>query len=177
MKSFIVQKLLSLVTVISEARTPLTFSELVAQTGLNKSTLHRLLSIAADEQLVQHVKESKVYLLGPKVFDLVRNAYAGYDIQAVALDEMMRLHGLFEGNLTLGVQNGTDVVYLRLIEAKGSLGGIQRPGMLEPVHCSASGKALMAYLPPAVRDGITRYRGIVSVFLDPLDWSVAKQRE
>ncbi|WP_299139368.1 IclR family transcriptional regulator [uncultured Tateyamaria sp.] len=154
MTSSIVQKLMSLVTVISEARTPLTFSELVEQTGLNKSTLHRLLSIAADEQLVQHVKGSKVYLLGPKVFDLVRNAYSGYDIQAVALDEMMRLHAQFDGNVTLGVPNGTDVVYLRLIEAKGSLGGIQRPGMREPVHCSASGKALMAYLPPAVCDAM-----------------------
>ncbi|WP_299615979.1 IclR family transcriptional regulator [uncultured Tateyamaria sp.] len=152
MQSSIVHKLLSLVTAISEARTPLTFSELAEQTGLNKSTLHRLLSIAAEEQLVQHIKASKVYLLGPKVFDLVRNAYAGYDLQAVALDEMMRLHTLFDGNVTLGVPNGTDVVYLRLIEAKGSLGGIQRPGMREPVHCSASGKALMAFLPAPMID-------------------------
>ena len=156
MQSSNVQKLMSLVTVSSEARAPMTFSELVNQTGLNKSSLHRLLSIATQEQLVQHVKGSKVYLLGPKVFDLVRNAYAGYDIQAVALDEMMRLHGLFDGNVTLGVPNGTDVVYLRLIEAKGALGGILRPGLREPVHCSASGMTLMSVLPRAVADAVLR---------------------
>lgn len=150
MQSSIIHKLMSLVTVISETHTPLTFSELVTQTGLNKSTLHRLLAIAIEEELVQHDKGSKVYLLGSKVFDLVRNAYSGYDIQAIALDEMIRLHGMFNENVTLGVPSGTDVIYLRMLEAKGSMGGIQRPGMREPVHCSASGKVLMAFLPDAI---------------------------
>ncbi len=152
MQSSIVQKLMSVVTVISAAHKPLTFSELVRETGLNKSTLHRLISIGMSEDLIQYDKSSKVYLLGPKVFDLVRNAYTGYDIQTVALDEMMRLYGLFDANVTLGVPSGTDVVYLRLIEAKGSVGNFQRPGMREPVHCSASGKALLAFLPEAVID-------------------------
>lgn len=148
MQSSIVAKILALVTLISETRTPQTFSELVVNSGLNKSTLHRLLAICAEEKLVQFDKTRKVYLLGPKVFDLVRYAYSGYDIQAVALGEMMRLHALFDGNVTIGVPSDLEVVYLRIIEARKSLGSIQRPGMREPVHCSASGKALLAYLPP-----------------------------
>lgn len=150
MQSSIVAKILSLVTLISETRTPLTFSELVEESGLNKSTLHRLLAICTEENLVQFDKSRKVYLLGPKVFDLVRNAYSGYDIQAVALGEMMRLHALFDGNVTIGVPSDTEVVYLRILEAKKSMGSIQRPGMREPMHCSASGKALMAYLPDEI---------------------------
>lgn len=150
MQSSIVSKILALVSIISEAPTPLHFSELVVKSGFNKSTLHRLLAICIEENLVQFEKERKVYLLGSKVFDLVRTAYQGYDIQAIALSEMTRLHSVLEGTVTVGVPSGMDVVYLRILEARTSLGGYQRPGMREPVHCSASGKALLAFLPDEI---------------------------
>jgi len=130
----------------------MTFSELVAKSGMNKSTIHRLLAVCAEEQLVQFDAQGKTYLLGPKVFDLIRSAYGGYDIQAIALDEMVRLHGQFDANVTLGVPSGMDVVYLRILESSSALGSIQRPGMREQVHCSASGKALLAFLPDAIID-------------------------
>lgn len=150
MQSSIVAKLLSLLTMISETHRPLTFSEIVALSGMNKSTIHRLLAIGIEENLLQFDKHRKVYLLGSKVFDLVRGAYHGYDIQAVALDEMLRLHARVDANVTIGVLSGLDVAYLRILEAKVSHGAMQRPGMREPVHCSASGKALLAFLPDSI---------------------------
>ncbi len=152
MQSSIITKLLRLLTIISETRKPLTFSELVSASGMNKSTIHRLLSIATEERLVQFDASRKTYLMGSKVFDLVRGAYGGYDIQAIALDEMMALHATVDANVTIGIPSGMDVVYLRILESDLSLGGLQRPGMREPVHCSASGKALMAFLPDAMID-------------------------
>ena len=125
----------------------MTFSDLVKTSGFNKSTMHRVLSICIEERLVQFDADQKIYLLGPKVFNLVRGAFAGYDIQSVALGEMTRLHGLFDANITLGVPNGMDVVYLRVLESRSTFGSSQRPGMRERVHCSASGKALLAFLP------------------------------
>lgn len=152
MKSSILSKVLSLLTIISVSRKPMTFSDLVTASGMNKSTIHRLLAICVEEKLVQVDRQRKVYLLGPKVFDLVRNAHSGYDIQAVALDEMLRLHGLFGGNVTIGVPSGHEVVYLRLLESNTTTGPTQRQGMREPFHCSASGKALLAFLPDKVID-------------------------
>jgi len=96
MQSSIVSKITKLLTHVSEASSPMNFSDLVATTGFNKSTLHRLLSICMEEKLIQFDPDQKVYLLGPKVFNLVRAAFSGYDIQAVALGEMTRLHRLFE---------------------------------------------------------------------------------
>lgn len=152
MQSSIVSKLFLLLTIISETRKPMTFSELVAKSGINKSTIHRILSICMEEQLVQFDSQRKTYLLGSKVFNLVRNAYSGYDIQAVSLDEMVRLHELFGENVTIGILSGMEVVYLRMLEADFSWGSMQQPGMREPVHCSASGKALLAFLPEKVID-------------------------
>lgn len=145
MKSSIVEKLLTILTLVSESKRPQTFSELVAASGLHKSTMHRLLALGLEYGVLQYDEQSKTYLLGPKLFDLVKNAYQGYDIQIMALDEMMRLHKLVRQNVTIGVPVGSDTVYLRLLEAPNSMGPIPQPGMREPFHCSASGKALMAF--------------------------------
>ncbi|MGQ7846874.1 IclR family transcriptional regulator [Granulosicoccus sp. 3-233] len=147
MKSSIVEKLLHVLTLVSESKKPRTFSELVADSGLHKSTLHRLLALGLQYGVLQYDEKGKTYLLGPKLFDLVKNAYQGYDIQILALNEMMRLHKLVRQNVTIGVPVGSDTVYLRILEAPQSIGPIPQPGMREPFHCSASGKALMAFRP------------------------------
>lgn len=158
MQSSIVTKLLSLLTVISESQRPLTFSEIVEKAGLNKSTIHRLLSIGVEERILRFDSQKKVYLLGTRVFDLVRGAYNGYDIQAIAIDEMARLFEMFDVNVTIGVPGGHEVIYLRVLESPQSMGGVQRPGMRDPIHCSASGKALMAYYPePALASLLEGY--------------------
>lgn len=150
MQSSIVQKVLVLLTAISEAQKPMTFSDIVRKCRLNKSTVHRVLAICAEEKMVRYDEQRKVYFLGSRIFDLVKNAYSGFDIQAIALDEMIRLYERYSVNVTLGLPSGTEVVYLRILEAPHSLGGAQRPGMREPMHCSASGKALLAFLPEKV---------------------------
>ncbi len=147
MQSSIVEKLLQILSLVSEANKPLKFAELVSASGMNKSTMHRLLSLAQQNELVQFDKGTKSYLLGSKIFDWVRNAYQGYDIQTIALNEMMRLHRLVGENVTIGVPVGNETVYLRVLEARESLGSIAHPGMREPFHCSASGKALLAFRP------------------------------
>ncbi len=152
MQSSIIAKILTLLTIISQSRRPMTFTELVHASGMNKSTIHRLLSICLTENLVQQDGQRKVYMLGPKVFDLVRDADDRFDLQALALDEMLRLYSLFGGNVTLGVPSGLEVVYLRMLEAKPVASPAPKPGMREPIHCSASGKALTAFLPDKIID-------------------------
>ena len=149
MQSSILEKTLTILSVVSETKKPHTFSELVMATGLNKSTLHRLLALSIGNQLLQFDDQRKTYLLGPKIFDLVSNAHRGYDIQAIALDEMIRLNKLTRENVTIGVPVGSEVVYLRVVEALNSNGSVSMPGNREQFHCSASGKALTAFLPDA----------------------------
>ncbi len=147
MSSSIIQKFLTVLDVVSSAQAPLTFSEIVERTGLNKSTIHRLLAIGVEEGMVRHDAQQKTYFLGNRAYDLVRHAYHGYDIQQIALDEMVQLHARYDANVTIGVPSGLEVSYLRILESRRAMGGVQRPGTRDPIHCSASGKALLAYLP------------------------------
>lgn len=154
MSSSIVHKFLIVLDVISSAQTPLTFSEVVERTGLNKSTIHRLLTIGTQEQMVRHDPQRKTYFLGNRAYDHVRHAYHGYDIQQIALDEMVQLHTRHDANVTIGVPSGLEVSYLRILESRRAMGGVQRPGTRDPIHCSASGKALLAYLPDSTLDSM-----------------------
>jgi len=147
MQSSILEKILGILTVVSEAKKPHTFSELLTATGLNKSTLHRLLALSIQNQLLQFDAQRKAYLLGPKLFNLVSSAHRGYDIQVIALDEMIRLNKLTRENVTIGVPVGSEVVYLRVMEALHATRSVSQPGLREQFHCSASGKALTAFIP------------------------------
>lgn len=150
MHSSIIHKAIGLLSVIGDNKRPMTFTDIVIATTYNKSTTHRLLSILSHENLIQFDESTKTYFLGSKLFDLVRNAHSGYDIQAVSLDEMIRLHKLTSLNIALGVLEVDEVVYIRLLEAKQSWGNMTRPMMRESLHYSASGKALTAYLDKSV---------------------------
>mgnify|MGYP000235824776 CR=1 FL=1 len=147
-----ISKAINLLALIGKAKCPMTFSDLVKQSELSKSTVHRILKNLMDEQMVQHHKPMKVYLLGPKAFEILKQAYGGYDLQALAVDGMMGLQKETGRNVSISVVEGDYSVVLRAFDSSDSFGGHSRPGLREPLHVCAAGKALVAYLPPALFD-------------------------
>lgn len=143
-----ISKAIKLLTLIGQAKRPMTFSELAAQSGLIKSTVHRILNILVDEGMVQYHAQMKVYLLGRKAFDILKQSYGGYDLQSLSVDGMMALQKTTGRNVSINVADGDHVVVLRAFDASDDFGGHTRPGMREPLHVCAAGKALVAYLPP-----------------------------
>jgi DNA-binding IclR family transcriptional regulator len=72
------------------------------------------------------------------------------------MDEMLRLFDLDDVNVTINVASGLEVSYLRVLESRHSMGGAQRPGMRDPIHCSASGKVLMAFHPEKLLESMLK---------------------
>lgn len=147
MQNSMISKAINLLSLIGQAKRPLTFSELVAQSELSKSTVHRILAILMDEGMVQHHAQMKVYLLGRKAFDMMKQAYGGYDLQSLAVDGMMALQKETGRNVSIAVVDGDYAVVLRAFDASDHFGGYSRPGLREPLHVCAAGKALVAFLP------------------------------
>ncbi|MEP3329800.1 IclR family transcriptional regulator [Sedimentitalea sp.] len=148
MQVSMISKALSLLSLIGQANQPLTFSELVTQSDLSKSTVHRILGILMDEEMVQCHSRMKCYLLGQRAFDILRQAYGGYDLQSLAVDGMMQLQKDTGHNTSIAVIDGDFAVVLRAFDANKSFGGYNRPGLREPLHVCAAGKALVAHMPP-----------------------------
>lgn len=149
-QSSIVSKSVAVLDVLGNANGPQTFTEIVKTSALNKSTVHRLLSILTAEGLAYYDEGTKTYTLGHKLLHLARKAWRGFDIQVIALNEMLRLHEIVRENVAIGVLQGSDVVHLRMVESQYHWGIIHPPVMREPAHSTATGKAIVAFLPPQI---------------------------
>ena len=147
-----ISKAIKLLSIIGKTKRPMTFSDLVNDSELSKSTVHRILKNLIEEQMIQFHQPLKVYLLGPKAFDMMKQAYGGYDLQALAIDGMMELQKTTGRNISLSVVEGDFAVVLRTFDNGNSFGGLSRPGLREPLHVCAAGKALVAYLPEPLFD-------------------------
>lgn len=154
MGSSIIDKTVLLLEVLGEASRPQSFSELVEASGLNKSSVHRLLANLLEHGFVQYDERSRAYALGPKLLGLARKARWGYDLQAVAFEEMHRLYGQVRESVTLGILQYRTVAYIRTIEAHHDWSIVQSQELREPFHSTATGKALVAFLPAKLREAL-----------------------
>ncbi len=180
--SSIIDKSVALMEVLGDASRPLGFTALVNASGLNKSSVHRLLTILIDHRLVQYDERGKTYMLGPKLLQLAKKARAGYDLQSVAYDEMQELFQSYGENVTLGVLKGSSVAYIRTIEAYHDWSILQAPGLREPFHSTATGKVLVAFLSAKARTTLlddytfTRYTERTIVTRDDFEQELASVR-
>ena len=65
---------LDLIERLATAENGMTISELVAETGLPKSTIHRILATFADRHYVEKNEETSVYSLGYKLASSQRSS-------------------------------------------------------------------------------------------------------
>ena len=151
-QSSIITKSIELLDLLGDVSRPQTFTEIVRRSEFNKSTVHRLLSILISEQLVTYNESNKTYMLGNKLLRLARKAWRGFDIQTIALDEMLRLNQLCSENVSIGLLLGNEVLHLRMIESELHWGIVHPPVFNEPAHTTATGKAIAAYFPPPTLD-------------------------
>jgi DNA-binding IclR family transcriptional regulator len=124
----------------------LTLAQIVRRTGLPRSSAHRML-----ERLVQlrwRRRSGRDYELGMRLVELGSLAvHQDRLVRAAAplLGELHRATGLV---VHLAILDGPDVVYLDKIGAPMSAGRAGLPtrvGGRQPAHCTAVGKAILAY--------------------------------
>jgi DNA-binding IclR family transcriptional regulator len=134
---------ISLVLDAFEGPGRLTLAQIVRRTGLPRSSAHRML-----ERLVQLRwlrRSGRDYELGMRLVELGSLAvHQDRLVRAAAplLGELHRATGLV---VHLAVLDGPDVVYLEKIGDR-PLGAIPtRVGGRQPAHCTAVGKAMLAY--------------------------------
>ncbi len=125
--------------------------DLSRHVGIAKSTAHRLLSTLEYRGFVVRCPEDGRYIPGPKVSGVI-DARAAPRLRSV-LEELALQSG---ESVNLGVLHGTEIVYVERVESRHALRWGLTVGSRVPVHCSGMGKAILAELPPAVRQDVLR---------------------
>ncbi|WP_142850813.1 IclR family transcriptional regulator [Telmatospirillum sp. J64-1] len=130
---------------IADAEKPPRFVDLVAQSGLPKSTLHRLLQTLMDHGLVQLNQETHTYSVGLRTLDVARRFWEGMDLRQIAAAEIAHLAEVTGETVHLGVRDGTEVVYIDKVDSQESIRMFSRIGRRGPLHCTGVGKVLLAF--------------------------------
>jgi sugar lactone lactonase YvrE/DNA-binding IclR family transcriptional regulator len=144
----VLEKTMYLLNIVSLAPAPMTFTQLLKACGLPKGTLHRILTTLQREGLLRHDAYSKTFRLGLRFLELAHEVWSDFDLRVAAQDELVRLRDLVGESVHLAVLDGDSVVVIASEDAR-QVGRISLGvGMRLPLHASAAGKAIAAYLDP-----------------------------
>jgi DNA-binding IclR family transcriptional regulator len=131
----------------------LTAQQLSQRTGLNRSTVYRLLSALEHEGLVAAGADGR-YRLGPDTAILGTLALRQIDLRALAQPFMRGLAERSGETIDLEILHGTSVMIIEEIAGDHLLNASSNIGTLYPAHCTATGKLLLAALPAAALEPI-----------------------
>lgn len=127
------------------ARDGLPIHMLSEQTGLHKSTVHRLLSSMAARGYVCKDEYSGRYRMTTKLYALSGQVVDHLDLVQIARHPMEDLCRTVHETIHLVIPEGTDIVYVHKVEAdQGAIRMFSRIGMRRPMYCTGVGKAMMA---------------------------------
>lgn len=131
-----------------------TLADLASETGVPKSTLFRILSTLEDRDCVTHNSDNKEYGLGLKLRELGSAFIEKTALDTAAVPYMRDLAERCEASIFLAVLERAEVVYIRRMENPDSVMMVRKLGHRAPVHCTATGGAMLAFLPAGQREEI-----------------------
>lgn len=133
------------------------------QTGLHKSTVHRLLASMVTRGYVSKDEYSGKYHITTKLYALSGRVVENLDLVQVSRHPMEELCCTTHETIHLVVPEGTDIVYVHKVESEqGAIRMFSRIGMRRPMYCTGVGKAMMACMPDAQVDRIWETSNIQS---------------
>ncbi|MBZ6077211.1 SMP-30/gluconolactonase/LRE family protein [Microvirga puerhi] len=142
---------LYLLDVIGEHPTPPRFKDLQAATNLSKGTLARMLNTLVLFRLVRHEESDNTYRLGHRLFELAHRVWESFDLRGAAAPVIERLADETRETVALCSVDGHEVLYIDQKSRGGAFGFRIEIGRRAPLHCTAGGKALLAFASPHER--------------------------
>ena len=139
-----------LLEALARARGGARLSDLAAETGLQKSTAHRILGTLCALGYAEQDDASR-YRASLKVWELGAGVVAELPIRRAASGYLQGLHRATGETVSLTILSGDDVVYLEKLVAARPVRFMTRVGSRVPAPLTASGKALLATRPDAAQ--------------------------
>jgi IclR family transcriptional regulator, acetate operon repressor len=136
---------------VAKEAAAVSLADLSAAARLPKPTAHRLMSELERLRLVARDPLTRRYRVGSDLEDLAVEAMRNTVSQSGRRLHMERLAEKIGERINIGVMSAGKIVYVDWVESAGPLRIAVPAGTQVPAHCSANGKLLLAYGPPALR--------------------------
>jgi IclR family transcriptional regulator, acetate operon repressor len=163
----VLHKALDLLEALQAADKPRSLDQLVAATGLARSTAHRLLLNLVSRGYVERIA-GNTYALGLKLLELGATVRQRQSLRDIALPIMLNLRNELGETINLGRVREGSVLYLETVESEHAFRVSASLGIRDPLHVTAIGKAILAWLPLERRPMLTDWRKLTpSTITDP----------
>ncbi|KAB1650526.1 IclR family transcriptional regulator [Pseudoclavibacter endophyticus] len=146
-------RVLAVLEVFDEDHITLTLSEISRRAGLSLSTTHRLVGELHRWGALERGSDGR-YAVGMRVLELGALEPQGLRLREAAKPYLGDLHAATGADVNLSVRDGTDVVYIDSIRARGGAPVLTRLGGRWPMHATATGHVLLAWAAPAFRERV-----------------------
>jgi IclR family acetate operon transcriptional repressor len=140
-----VQRAVDVLDALAEARGELGTNEIARRTGINVSSISRLLSTLTSTGLVQHVPSSGRYRLGVRILQLAGAARESLDVRTVARPYLEELTDLTGETATLSLPGEHDLLTVDFVQSRRSVRSVAEIGRNSVAHATAAGKVFLAW--------------------------------
>ncbi len=135
-------------------------SEIARQLNQPKGTVHRFLVSLLNYGYVRQAEHTRRYALGYRFVAMANSLISRMEIVKLAEPYLVRLLTLVGETVNLAVLDGLECLYLRTLEAPQSIRMVAQSGSRDPLHCTALGKAILAYMPERFVQQVIAVQGL-----------------
>lgn len=141
-----VVKAFRVLELLVQAEAPMSVTKLAAETGMQKSNVHRLLSTLGQLGYVRK-GESSLYEPSLRVWEMGQRVYSRLSLASVGRPILRRLVEQTGESAHLAMFDRVETVYIDRVETENPVRAYTVIGGRAPAYCTASGKALLAWQP------------------------------
>ena len=155
------QKALRILVYMGEQAPEAGVTELASDLGLTKATVHRLLNAMERFDLIERNEESERYRLGLKLHQLGNRAVESRTLRTEAHRLLVEMSRRSRETVSLATPAPGGVICLDRLDSPHTIINICTPiGSMFPAHCTAAGKAILAYMADDEIQELVRRHGL-----------------
>lgn len=139
-------KALDILSIFSPTEPRMSLAAISLKMNLPKSTVHNLLATLSNRGFIERVDNDQ-YSLGTAVIVLAQAARVNVELRDRAAPLLSEVAEICHESIYLTTREGDNLLYIYAIESPRRLLARTAIGDRVPMHCTANGKAILAYLP------------------------------
>jgi IclR family KDG regulon transcriptional repressor len=156
-----VKKAMDVLNCLGEAESPMSASEIGHELGMSRSTVYRLLAtLAAGGYVTRDGVRAEKYRLGFKILELASRLLDSVELRQQARPFLCELRDLANEAVHLVVMDDGQVSYIEKVECSQAVRMHSTIGRRGFAHCTALGKAMLAFMPPDQVESILERHGL-----------------
>jgi DNA-binding IclR family transcriptional regulator len=124
-------------------------SEIAQAVGLHKATAHRIVTTLMAYGYLERAEDGQRYRLGTRLANLGFMVIRRTDLRREAMPIMTELAARLDETCDLSVYNRGEVYFIEVVQGSRALTVAAAVGRSLPIHATASGKVILAFVPEA----------------------------